>query len=266
MYPTLLASAVSKSPASACWSHRRTRRPLDFRPRTGAQRPARIGEQCRGGRRARRPRRREAAVDARAPARGAVFLAGIEPRRYELVRRPAWRRGGGSVRHAPSAAADLRVLAAATPALAVGHAIGRIGCFLVGDDYGRPSNLPWAVAFPKGLPPTETCTRPSSTRPRRWWWWRCCCCAGGETGSPTKPCSAATSCSPARSGSPSNSCASTYASSARFRWRIWSPPLCSLPARCCYPCASRPVLHRNIGKCCARMQLHRDNSGDIRID
>lgn len=36
----------------------------------------------------------------------------------------------------------------------MGHAIGRIGCFLVGDDYGSPSNLPWAVAFPDGLPPT----------------------------------------------------------------------------------------------------------------
>ena len=35
-------------------------------------------------------------------------------------------------------------LAASTPALAIGHAIGRIGCFLVGDDYGRPTNLPWA--------------------------------------------------------------------------------------------------------------------------
>jgi phosphatidylglycerol:prolipoprotein diacylglycerol transferase len=45
-------------------------------------------------------------------------------------------------------------LAAATPALAIGHAIGRVGCFLVGDDYGRPSGLPWAVAFPQGLPPT----------------------------------------------------------------------------------------------------------------
>ena len=31
-------------------------------------------------------------------------------------------------------------LAAASPALAVGHAIGRIGCFLVGDDYGRPTD------------------------------------------------------------------------------------------------------------------------------
>ena len=36
---------------------------------------------------------------------------------------------------------------ALAPALALGYAIGRIGCFLVGDDYGRPSNLPWAVAF-----------------------------------------------------------------------------------------------------------------------
>jgi len=48
----------------------------------------------------------------------------------------------------------VRGLAAATPALAVGHAIGRIGCFLVGDDYGRPTTLPWGVAFPQGLPPT----------------------------------------------------------------------------------------------------------------
>lgn len=39
-------------------------------------------------------------------------------------------------------------------ALAVGYAIGRMGCFLVGDDYGRPSDLPWAVAFPQGAPPS----------------------------------------------------------------------------------------------------------------
>src|SRR5918996_975148 len=55
----------------------------------------------------------------------------------------------------------VRALAAATPALAVGHAIGRIGCFLVGDDYGRPSNLPWAVAFPEGLPPTLVPVHPT---------------------------------------------------------------------------------------------------------
>jgi phosphatidylglycerol:prolipoprotein diacylglycerol transferase len=53
------------------------------------------------------------------------------------------------------------VLAAATPALAIGHAIGRVGCFLVGDDYGRPSDLPWAVAFPRGLPPTAVSVHPT---------------------------------------------------------------------------------------------------------
>ena len=53
------------------------------------------------------------------------------------------------------------ILAAATPGLAFGHLIGRIGCFLVGDDYGTPSNLPWAVAFPEGLPPTTVPVHPT---------------------------------------------------------------------------------------------------------
>ena len=55
----------------------------------------------------------------------------------------------------------MAVLAAAAPGLAVGHAIGRVGCFLVGDDYGRPSTLPWAVAFPSGLPPTDVPVHPT---------------------------------------------------------------------------------------------------------
>jgi len=46
------------------------------------------------------------------------------------------------------------LLDAATPALALGYAIGRIGCFLVGDDYGRPTDAPWGIAFANGLPPT----------------------------------------------------------------------------------------------------------------
>ena len=33
------------------------------------------------------------------------------------------------------------------PAIALGQAIGRIGCFMAGDDYGRPTDLPWAVHF-----------------------------------------------------------------------------------------------------------------------
>jgi phosphatidylglycerol:prolipoprotein diacylglycerol transferase len=55
----------------------------------------------------------------------------------------------------------IAVLAAATPALAIGQAIGRIGCFLVGDDYGRPTQLPWGVAFPQGLPPTTVRVHPT---------------------------------------------------------------------------------------------------------
>lgn len=55
----------------------------------------------------------------------------------------------------------LPVVAAATPGIAVGHAIGRVGCFLVGDDYGIPSDLPWAVAFPQGLPPTTVPVHPT---------------------------------------------------------------------------------------------------------
>ncbi len=52
-------------------------------------------------------------------------------------------------------------LAAATPALAVGHAIGRVGCLLVGDDYGVPTDLPWGLAFPEGLPPTNVPVHPT---------------------------------------------------------------------------------------------------------
>jgi phosphatidylglycerol---prolipoprotein diacylglyceryl transferase len=33
------------------------------------------------------------------------------------------------------------------PAIALGQAIGRIGCLMAGDDYGRPSQVPWAVTF-----------------------------------------------------------------------------------------------------------------------
>ncbi len=53
------------------------------------------------------------------------------------------------------------LLAAAAPAVALGQALGRIGCFLVGDDYGVPTRLPWGVAFPRGLPPTTVPVHPT---------------------------------------------------------------------------------------------------------
>lgn len=43
---------------------------------------------------------------------------------------------------------------AAAPALALGYAVGRVGCFLVGDDYGVPTDKPWGMEFRVGLPPT----------------------------------------------------------------------------------------------------------------
>jgi len=48
----------------------------------------------------------------------------------------------------------LTVADAAAPALSFGYALGRIGCFLVGDDYGRPTDAWYGIAFPKGAPPT----------------------------------------------------------------------------------------------------------------
>jgi phosphatidylglycerol:prolipoprotein diacylglycerol transferase len=37
---------------------------------------------------------------------------------------------------------------ALTPSIALGTMFGRIGCFLNGCCYGRPTNLPWGVVFP----------------------------------------------------------------------------------------------------------------------
>ncbi len=47
-----------------------------------------------------------------------------------------------------------RTFDATAPGLALGYCVGRIGCFLVGDDYGVPTDLPWGVKFKVGLPRT----------------------------------------------------------------------------------------------------------------
>ncbi len=41
------------------------------------------------------------------------------------------------------------------PALALAYGIGRIGCFLVGDDWGRPTGSWVGIRFPQGAPPTR---------------------------------------------------------------------------------------------------------------
>lgn len=43
---------------------------------------------------------------------------------------------------------------ATAPALFLSIAIGRLGCFLVGDDYGVPTDGWWGIAFPNGAPPS----------------------------------------------------------------------------------------------------------------
>jgi phosphatidylglycerol:prolipoprotein diacylglycerol transferase len=49
------------------------------------------------------------------------------------------------------------------PGVALGHAVGRLGCFAAGCCYGRPSSLPFAVSFhhPDTLAPMGTPLHPS---------------------------------------------------------------------------------------------------------
>ena len=56
----------------------------------------------------------------------------------------------------------LQLLDVASPALAAGYAIGRIGCQLAGDgDYGKPWDGPWAMAYPNGTVPTTQEVHPT---------------------------------------------------------------------------------------------------------
>lgn len=57
---------------------------------------------------------------------------------------------------------NLSLLDASAPALALGYAIGRVGCQVSGDgDYGRPSDVPWAMAYPNGVVPTDEVVQPT---------------------------------------------------------------------------------------------------------
>ena len=45
----------------------------------------------------------------------------------------------------------LKICDAFAPGVALGHAIGRIGCFAAGCCYGKPTSLPWGVTFTNPL-------------------------------------------------------------------------------------------------------------------
>jgi phosphatidylglycerol:prolipoprotein diacylglycerol transferase len=56
----------------------------------------------------------------------------------------------------------LRLLDVTAPGLALGYAIGRVGCQLSGDgDYGVESDLPWAMAYPEGTVATTEEVHPT---------------------------------------------------------------------------------------------------------
>ena len=57
---------------------------------------------------------------------------------------------------------NLGLLDLCAPALAIGYAVGRIGCQLSGDgDYGIPWDGPWAMAYPNGTLPTDVAVHPT---------------------------------------------------------------------------------------------------------
>lgn len=62
--------------------------------------------------------------------------------------------GGGMLTARFKGMPIMRVSDVAGPGIAAGYAVGRTGCWAVGDDYGRPWDSPFAVAFPEGAPPS----------------------------------------------------------------------------------------------------------------
>lgn len=64
----------------------------------------------------------------------------------------AWRRG----------ILGVGLLDLCAPALALGYAIGRIGCQISGDgDYGQPTDLPWGMSYPEGTVATTDIVHPT---------------------------------------------------------------------------------------------------------
>jgi phosphatidylglycerol:prolipoprotein diacylglycerol transferase len=101
---------------------------------------------------------------------GLVWYGGVIGGALAVVGWAAWRGMLG-----------LGLLDLASVPLAMGYAIGRIGCQLAGDgDYGKDSNLPWAMSYRHGTVPTSPGVRVQPTPIYEtlamglvaWWLWR----------------------------------------------------------------------------------------------
>ena len=82
---------------------------------------------------------------------GLAWYGGVAGGVIAVVLLAAWRR------------ASLGIVANIVAApLALGYAIGRIGCQLAGDgDYGDVTTLPWGMAYPEGTVPTTQIVHPT---------------------------------------------------------------------------------------------------------
>ena len=74
---------------------------------------------------------------------------------------------------------NLTLLDMCSPALAMGYAIGRVGCQVSGDgDYGVATDLPWGMAYPDGVVATDEVVHPTPIYETlsmclvAWWLWR----------------------------------------------------------------------------------------------
>ncbi len=88
---------------------------------------------------------------------GATFYGGLILGTVAVIAKVAWDRK------------SLRaVTTALAPTLALSQAIGRIGCFLVGCDYGVTTSLPWGMAFPNAPRPTAELVHPAQLYESGW--------------------------------------------------------------------------------------------------
>jgi phosphatidylglycerol---prolipoprotein diacylglyceryl transferase len=82
---------------------------------------------------------------------GLVWFGGVVGGAIGVLLWARWRRYIG-----------IELLDLAAVPLALGYAIGRVGCQLSGDgDYGVASDLPWAMAYPDGTAPTTDLVHPT---------------------------------------------------------------------------------------------------------